>query len=46
MTNVDPKKTVRIKADPIEQNQPTAKLANYFRSELKKRSKIQDVDLS
>ena len=45
MTAVSKDKTVRVQADPIEQNQPTAKLANYFRSELKKRSKIEDVDL-
>lgn len=46
MTAVDPKKTVRVHLDPIERNQPTAKLANYFRSELKKRSRVEDVDLS
>lgn len=45
MTAVSKGKTVRIQADPIEQNQPTAKLADYFRSQLKKRSGIQDVKL-
>ena len=45
MTAVSKSKTVRVQADPIEQNQSTAKLADYFRSELKKRSGIQDVDL-
>ena len=46
MVTVDPKKTVRIHIEPIEQNQPAVKLENYLRSELKKRSKIEDVDLS
>lgn len=45
MTVVSKNKTIKIQADPIEQNQPTAKLANYFRSELKKRSRVEDVDL-
>ena len=45
MTAVSKDKTVRVHVPPIEQNQSTAKLANYFRSELKKRSKIEDVDL-
>lgn len=46
MVTVDPKKTVRVQVDPIEQNQSTNKLANHFRTELKKRSQVQDVDLS
>ena len=43
MVTVDPKRTVRIKADPIEQNQSTAKLANYLKSELKKRSQVEEL---
>ena len=47
MTAVSKDKTVRIHVDPIiPEADATAKLANYFRSELKKRSKVQDVDLS
>lgn len=45
MTAVSKDKTVRVYVPPIEQNQSTAKLADYFRSQLKKRSGIQDVDL-
>ena len=43
--NVSKDKTVRVQVDPIEQNQSTDKLANHFRTELKKRSKIEDIDL-
>ena len=46
MTVVSKDKTVRIQVDPTDQNQSTAKLADYFRSELRRRSKIEDVDLS
>ena len=46
MVTVDPKKTVRIKVDPIPESNTTHELANYMRGQLKKRSKIQDVDLS
>lgn len=46
MVSVDPKKTVRIKIDPIPESNATNELADYMRGELRKRAKIQDVDLS
>ena len=46
MVTVDPKKTVRVHVDPIDQNQSTNELAQYMRDTLKKRSQVQDVDLS
>ena len=46
MTAVSKDKTVRVHVDPIiPEADATAKLADYFRSELKKRSKIEDIDL-
>lgn len=35
----EPRKTVRIQVDPIE-DKITSKLAEYFRSELKKRQEV------
>ena len=45
MVVVDPKKTVRVTADPIEGNPSTKKLAEYFRSELKKRNHTENLEL-
>jgi len=46
MVTVDPKKTVRIQVDPVDPSQKTHELAQYMRDTLKKRSQVQDVDLS
>lgn len=45
MVNVETKKTVRVQADPIPESNQTHELANYFRSELRKRSNIENVDI-
>ena len=46
MTAVSKDKTVRVHVDPLPESNASDKLATYFKSELKKRSKIEDVDLS
>ena len=46
MVSIDPKKTVRIQVDPTPESNATNELADYMRGELRKRSKIQDVDLT
>ena len=45
MVIVDPKKTVRVTAEPIEHEPSTSKLAEYFRSELKKRNHTENLEL-
>ena len=45
MVVVDPKKSIRITVNPIERNPSTKELANYFRSELKKKNFGEEVEL-
>ena len=45
MVVVDPKKTVRLTAEPIEHEPSTKELAEYFRSELKKRNHVENLEL-
>ena len=40
MVIVEQRKTVKIKLDPESENKETEKLAEYFRSELKKRQEV------
>jgi len=45
MVTVNPKNTIRIQSDPIEDNKPARKLAEHFRSELKKRNNMENIEL-
>lgn len=38
-------KSVRVTAEPINDEPTTEELAEFFRSELKKKNKIQDIEL-
>ena len=40
MVVCEPKKTVKIKLDPESEDKSGSKLAEYFRSELKKRQEV------
>ena len=45
MTSVPKDKTVKITVMPESEPSPNNQLADYMRSQLKTKSKIQDVDL-
>ena len=43
MVVVEPRKTVKITAEPLSQDESSTKLAEYFRSELRKRQQVDEV---
>ena len=44
MVVVEPRKTVKITAEPLSQDESSIKLGEYFRSELQKKSNIRKGD--